>query len=241
MKRLINILVCALLMASFAEAQTVTDDLVGLGMHPELAEFIATRIPGGVNLDNNAFFKSTDAAGTGTLSMLKGDATDDTVLNADSGDMIKLSVANTPVAAVGAPAVVAAFTPLASADLFVGGKVIQTDEQVFAAAKGEVYGVAAMTPATNFTPVAASSIASRVSRLVSGSPTLAAVHLPAATASVGKRYEITNEGTNPIVICPINATDTINATAAKTPFSVAAGKIGDCLGVATGKFQCGAK
>lgn len=328
MKRLINILVCALLMASFAEAQTVTDDLVGLGMHPELAEFIATRIPGGVNLDNNAFFKSTDAAGTGTLSMLKGDATDDTVLNADSGDMIKFSVANTPVAAIGAATPVAAFTPQAVGNLVSGGSIQGTsfissgaftgaglmvgtpvsgvtpaagvisvggqanfaskiNSTSYLQAQGALYGtpkagitpnagnvavggtldvvgastlgavsltsvssdiplaagkqvqqaVAIITPSTNMTPAAASNLASPINRLVAGSPTLAAVHLPAATPNKGKTFFISNEGSNPVLVFP-GGTDKINAGGAATPVSVAAGKLERCIVTQNDRSLC---
>ena len=45
----------------------------------------------GMTLPNATYYKSTDAAGTGTLSLLRGDATDDTELNCKSGELIKLS------------------------------------------------------------------------------------------------------------------------------------------------------
>lgn len=46
-------------------------------------------------LTNNTYLTSVDAAGTGTINVLKVDATDDTVLNADTGDSIKFSIAGT--------------------------------------------------------------------------------------------------------------------------------------------------
>jgi len=42
-------------------------------------------------LDNDEYLAAKDAAGTGTVDMLKADGTDDTVLNAKSGELIKLS------------------------------------------------------------------------------------------------------------------------------------------------------
>jgi hypothetical protein len=78
----------SLLWGGVAKAQTIADDLVGLGMPAEQAEYIAGTVAGGTALGNNTYLKATDAAGSGTISLLKANATDDTVLNSDSGDPI---------------------------------------------------------------------------------------------------------------------------------------------------------
>lgn len=46
-------------------------------------------------LANNVYGKATNAAGSGTIDILKVDATDDTVLNGDTGDVIKFAIAGT--------------------------------------------------------------------------------------------------------------------------------------------------
>lgn len=46
-------------------------------------------------LQNNTYVVAVNAAGGGTINLLKADATDDTVLNADTGDVIKLAIAGT--------------------------------------------------------------------------------------------------------------------------------------------------
>jgi len=277
MRRILISILSALLLAGPSFAGT-TDDLVGLGMKPELAEYVA-----GLStvLSNAEWIKATDQAGTGTVNMMKVDATDDTVVNADSGDLLKVSVATTPVAAIGAPTPAAAFTPSAAADWIINGEIIALDavtgtafkssgaftgagimvgtpiagktpaagnvsiggtldvagassfasvasDLPMAAGKQVQQVVAIITPSTNMTPAAPSNLASPINRLVAGSPTLAAVHLPAATPNKGKTYLVNNEGSNPVLVFP-NGSDKINAAGAATPVSVAAGKLERCI------------
>lgn len=96
MKRILIALLC--LVSVSAHAQTVENDLVGLGVKPEVASYLSGIIPAGAALDNNVYLKSDNAAGSATIDILRVDASDDTQLNADSGDAIKASVAGTPVA-----------------------------------------------------------------------------------------------------------------------------------------------
>lgn len=110
----------------------------------------------------------------------------------------------------------------------------------FTSGYGPKVAVAIITPSINMTPAAASNLSAQVNRLVAGSPTLAAVHLPAATARAGKSYAVVNEGSNPVLIFGSGA-NTLNAGAAGTPVSCASGKICDCLAVSTSKYQCGSK
>lgn len=274
--KILLIVIAALSCVKFSHADSVSD-LVGLGMHPELAEVVAAL---STTKANAAWFKATDQAGTGTIDILRVDATDDTNLNADSGDLVKFTVAKTPVAALGAATPVAAFTPQAVGNLVSGGSIQGTSfissgaftgaglmvgtpvsgvtpaagnvsiggtlgvtgastlgavsltsvssDIPLAAGKQVQQAVAIITPSTNMTPAAASNLASPINRLVAGSPTLAAVHLPAATPNKGKTFFINNEGSNPVLVFP-GGTNKINAGGAATPVSVAAGKLERCI------------
>lgn len=57
-----------------------------------LGTVYATSVVGQEILANNSFLEATDAAGTGVLKLVKGDATDNTVINAKTGKVIKLEV-----------------------------------------------------------------------------------------------------------------------------------------------------
>lgn len=71
-----------------AHAQTVENDLVGLGMKPELADYLAGIIPAGAALDNNVSLKSDNQAGSGTVDLLKADTSDNTLLYSDEADVL---------------------------------------------------------------------------------------------------------------------------------------------------------
>ena len=237
-------LIFVFIFGGVASADTVAD-LVGLGMNPELAELVASL---STTKSNAAWFKARNQANSADINIMSVDATDDTVLNADSGDLVKVSVAGTPIAAVGAATPVAAFTPGATANWVINGSInplsgfggsISTDI-VMAAGKQVQQAVAIITPSTNMTPAAASNLSSPINRLVAGSPTLAAVHLPAATPNKGKAYVVTNEGSNPALIFP-NAAEKINAGGANTPITVAAGKQAECVVVANDTSLCASR
>lgn len=109
-----RILFSLVLFVSFAvSAQPYTSSveeqrLISLGMTPELSVEITNFIDGGgiyqPKLANNTYLQGLSAAGA-AISLLKVDATDDTVLNADSGDTIKLAVAGSTVATVSSTAI----------------------------------------------------------------------------------------------------------------------------------------
>lgn len=228
-------IILSLLFAGSVQAQSVENDLVGLRMEPALAEYIASIIPGGSVLGNNTFLKGRNQANGADISILKVDATDDTVLNADSGDVIKFSVANTPIAAVGN-------LDASGFDLMaVDGATSLGGDATFASGKAPVLAVAIITPNTNMTPAASSNMAAVVNRFVAGSPTLAAANLPAASAAtLGKEYKILNEGSYPVLVFPTGS-DTIGAAAAGTPHSCATTKVCDCIGKSATAWQCGTK
>lgn len=91
----------ALILPLSVAAQPFTADeeaqrLVGLSMIPEWAYEISQYVAAGSAVyPNNTYLKWENAAGTADVSAFKVDATDDTVVNADSGDVIKLSVNGT--------------------------------------------------------------------------------------------------------------------------------------------------
>lgn len=97
-KLLISVLLAVLSIASPSFAQTVKKDLIELHMSPEVASYLAGILPAGSVLGNNTFLKARNQANGADIEVLKVDATDDTQLNADSGDVIKYSVAKTPFA-----------------------------------------------------------------------------------------------------------------------------------------------
>jgi hypothetical protein len=81
------------LLFSFSlQAQTVKQDLTGLGMKSELAEYFASILPGGAVLDNNTYLKATDQAGSGQINILKVDSGDNTLINSSASDELILQL-----------------------------------------------------------------------------------------------------------------------------------------------------
>lgn len=73
-----------------------TDQLIALGMHPAIAKKLISVVNTLASpFTNNTWITVRNAANLANIDVLKVDATDDTVLNADSGDIIKLSIAGT--------------------------------------------------------------------------------------------------------------------------------------------------
>jgi hypothetical protein len=100
---------------------------------------------------------------------------------------------------------------------------------------------AVMTPITALTPNAGDVLTGRLSIMATASPTLAYVELPAATANAGAAFAVYNKGASPLLIVPkgvVAATDSINASAAATPYSCATGKLCDCKNLTTGSYVC---
>ena len=220
MKKIFVFLV--LIIAIRADAQVTAAQLMAAGMPAEQASIVASVFTGGAVVGNNAFIKSRDAAGSNNINVLKVDSTDDTVLNADSGDLIKFSVATTPVAQLGStgfttdlPFASGGFQPIVPAAVVI-------------------------TPSTGVpTPSAGNTLTERHTILAAGAPAAAFVVLPLATASVGKKYTVFNQGSNPLAIVP--QTGVINVSAALTPFSCTTLKECECTGLTTSAFGCSQK
>lgn len=87
------ILATILLMSTNCFAQTVMDDLVGLGMPAEQADYIANNVvSGGAVLGNDTYFKARNQANSANIDMLKLTANDDLLINSDSGDFIQFQI-----------------------------------------------------------------------------------------------------------------------------------------------------
>lgn len=80
------------LVAVNAEAQTVQKDLVGLGMEPEVADYLADIIPAGAALDNNVYLKANNQAGSADVNLIKLDTSDNTVINSSASDVLILQL-----------------------------------------------------------------------------------------------------------------------------------------------------
>lgn len=95
-KILLSIFAILLLVSGTAEAQytrsQATNRLVSLGMHDQLAKEVAGLASGLGVIPNNTYLRVRNAAGTANLSVLKSDASDNTVLNAGTGKTVSLAV-----------------------------------------------------------------------------------------------------------------------------------------------------
>lgn len=86
------VVVCFLSSLDKACAQTVTSDLIGLGMRPELADYLSGILPAGAVAGNNTYIKGRNAANSADINMLKIDASDNTVLNSSASDVLILQL-----------------------------------------------------------------------------------------------------------------------------------------------------
>lgn len=92
MKKILAIL-CLVMVHSVAYAQTIMNDLIGLGMKPELADYIASNVvAGGAVLGNNTYFTGRNQANSANIDILKLTTGDDLLFNADSGDFIRFQI-----------------------------------------------------------------------------------------------------------------------------------------------------
>lgn len=219
MKKLVTTVLAALLIAQPAHADT-TSDLVGLGMDPELAEYVATL---STVLSNAEWVKARNQGGTADVEMLRLDSTDDTVLNCDDGDLCKVSVAKTPVAAIGAATPVAAFTPAAAANAVFNG-IVQSlstlkgaDLSVTSAttdlpfAAGAAPKLVPYVPTMAATPAAGTNIVKIGVNVVPTAAADTAALMPTPTGG-GQYLEVFNSGPNAVRI-KAGGTNTINGSA----------------------------
>lgn len=77
------------------------DQLIALGMNPAIARKLVQVVNTLASpFTNNTYVTFRNAGNSANISVLKVDGTDDTVLNADTGDVIKLAVAGSTVTTV---------------------------------------------------------------------------------------------------------------------------------------------
>lgn len=251
MKRLVALIAVVLALNTSAFAQPSAQGLTGLGMSPELANYFVSNGVALSVLTNNAALKSANATPAGAnISILKVNASNNTELGALTGQVIGVGPVFTPlfnvdsakVAFVGAGVIAAPTSVAVSAGAAnTPNSTFDSSGLTFASAgmgenlpAGQVF-----TPATNLTPVAgARLLANRLGSVATAAPTLAVVFAQ-PTASVGKVVRIYNQGANPLVILPEDGS--INATAALTPFSCAAGKVCTGYGLSTSQMIFGAQ
>lgn len=92
-------------LSAFAQEEKteIKSNLVGLGMSSELSNYLGNLLANAdVVHDNADWLKYRNAADSANINVLRVDASDETVLNADSGDSILLKVADTTVATIAA-------------------------------------------------------------------------------------------------------------------------------------------
>ena len=159
-------LIASLLFAGEVYAQVTTAQLMGAGIPGEAAAIIAGIGTGGTVQSNNGWLKFRNAADSADLEWAKVDASDDLFINADSGDVIKLSVARTPFAvadtsgltfqASGQNVVLAAYVPTMAATPVIGTNNILQGMNVIptaAANAAAIIGASTPVPGQQFTIV----------------------------------------------------------------------------------------
>lgn len=157
-------------------------------------------------------------------------STNSAFLIGTGGAAVFKRISSTGWSAAGQSTTMAALT--VSGDLTVGGNVL------FTATGQDVQVPAIITPTTNLTPVAGARLSNRVAYVVTAAPTAAFVFIQ-PTLSVGKSYEVYNQGANPLPIIPEDGT--INLTGALTPYVCATGKYCACTGLSTSLASCSSK
>lgn len=95
-----------------------------------------------------------------------------------------------------------------------------------------------VTPQTSYpTPAAGSTLTRKLSVIAAGAPTATFVNLPPASSYAGESVVLAGQASNPVAIVP-QGSDTVNAAAAATPFSCAAGTMCECRAVTSAKWGC---
>lgn len=95
-----------------------------------------------------------------------------------------------------------------------------------------------ITPQTSYpTPAAGSTLTRKLSIIAAGAPTATYVNLPPASGVVGESRVLAGKASNPVAIVP-QGSDTVNAAAAATPFSCAAGTMCECRAITSASWGC---
>lgn len=109
MRKIFTVLAITLLWTSTALAQEsraqATASMMALGMPAALADEVASLATGTAVMPNNSYALARNAADSANINVWKVNATDETVLNADTGDSIEFAVAGTSFARANATAI----------------------------------------------------------------------------------------------------------------------------------------
>lgn len=162
-------------------------------------------------LANDTFLTVPNAAGTGFINAFKVDSSDDTVVNADSGDNVDIDIADTTI-----------WTFTSAGDL-----AQQTAGESIKMSNDET---TIILPAANGISAAGSAIgdATDLTKVINNVTTVAAstgVQLWDPNQSGGMQV-VRNGGANALSVYPPNGTATINGGSAGAAVAVAAGETG---------------
>lgn len=213
----IIIFIIAILFSIVTQAQSSARDLQGAGIPPAAADLIAGLFTGGASVENNTYIKSRNQAGNANINVLKVDSTDDTVLNADSGDRIKAAVASTPVWEMSASGF-ETDTP------YVAGSAPRLVPYTVTMAATPVAGTNDFKIGVNVVPTAAANTAA----------------LMPTPAAAGQSLVAINTMANAVRIKP-GGTNTINGGSAGAYIPLAAQTMAECVSLSTTAWQCSTK
>lgn len=238
MKYLAAFLITFFLLVSQAFAVTPTpttvDRMIGLGMRPELAEFVASM---STVKSNAEWLRCKNYAGTGDLLLLRGDTSDNTMVNAASTKSIRLAIAVTPAVDVSATGVV----PFADDTIVLGSASKQykggffSQDTVFAV--GASPRIAAYVPTMAATPVAGTNDFKLGLNIV---PTAAAntAGIMPTPAAAGQPLEVYNNA-GAAVRVKAGGTNTINGSAGGGYIPLAVQGTAKCRSLSTSAWACG--
>lgn len=222
MKRLISVLL-AVMVAGVSYAQTPTPNpvdvnrLVGLHFSPAQAEAIVAL---GSLLANTEYVQFANQAGSGIIDALTVNGTDDTELNADTGDLIHLAVAKTPIAIMG----VSGFTTLPIA----GNASVAADKS---------FVFAASVPTMASTPIAGTNDFKLGLNVIPTAAANTAALLPTPVAA-NVSASMINSGPNAVRV-KAGGTNTINGSAAGAYIPLATMARVDCFAESATNWRCG--
>lgn len=178
-------------------SQQVTKNLIGRGVPDSVAAYLAQLFASAPKINSNTFLKVRNAADSADLSVLKSDASDNTVINAGTGKTINLQINSTTVASVN------------GTGLSVVGLQFPTANEEAVAAAGSVQGDAAALSSTKFL------------HQVTGADGTKGVILPATTVA-GTTHWFLNTTAGVLKIYPATG-GTINGAAANAALSFLTG------------------
>lgn len=234
MKKILFIVAFCLL-ASSASAQVYTKSvvkqrLVGLGMESSLAAEVGDLVTYKAPLPNATPLVSLNAAGTANLSLIRGNALDNTEVNAATGKEVLVSVANTPYARFATSSLypdVSNSLALGYSSKFWNGLWLGANSDV---------SRAVFVPTMAATPVAATNDFKLGLNVVPTAAANTAALMP-TPVTAGQRLTIVNNSGAAVRI-KAGGTNTINGSAGGAYIPLAVAAIADCTASTTTNWYC---